>query len=127
MPKTFIMKELMEKKFSFSVWFKNLTSATVVDANIQMTSYYANGCMLVMPAKTCVKGHQVLLRFKFNGKSIEVTGNVVDLVTIDERMNEVNVQFTQYIKEEWQAVNEQFEKKQEEITALLQKLKNINE
>lgn len=128
------MKELSEIELVFSIKFKNLTSATVVESQIQMTSFYQNGCNLVIPSKVCQKGHQVLLSFTFEKskrknslpKKMELTGNVVELVPVNEKFNEVNIQFSQYVKEEWQTLIEQFEIRQEEINALIQKLKKIS-
>lgn len=128
------MKELEEIQLVFSIWFKNLTSGTIVESRIQMTSFYQNGCHLVVPVRVCAKGHQVLLRVMLEKpkrktslpKMIEMTGTILELAAIDEKCNEINIQFSQYVKEEWQAFTEQFEIRQEEINSLIQKLKKIS-
>ena len=116
----------------FVVWFKNLTSDTVVGDNIKMLSFTTNGCCIQLPVKTCSRGHQILLRLNYesskkskSAKKIEITGNITELAPIDETLCEVTIHFNQYIKEEWQAILDKFEIKQEKVTSLIAKLKKI--
>lgn len=130
-----LMKDLLEKKLNFVIRFKNLTSGTAVESSVTMISFSNNGCSLVTPVKTCAQGHQVLLRFLFeappktksNAKAIEITGNIIDMLPINEKSNEVNIQFIQYVKEEWQSIIDKFDRYQDEISGLVSKLKDINE
>ena len=124
------MKELLENKAHLTIKFKNLTSETSVDETVEMISCSINGCSLIVPAKSCVKGHQVHLLIKYGPqlkqkeKGIEVIGKIQELIPVDEKTVEIIIQFNQYIKQEWEGLLNQLDLKQNEVTEMLGKLKS---
>lgn len=121
-----LMRELIENERATKASFKNLTSGTSVEANICLTSCALNSCSFILPIKSCALGHQALLRINLGPKKqIEVTGKINQLEQINESMIEVTITLGQFVKEEWHALLGLMEKKQNEINALLKKLKEL--
>jgi hypothetical protein len=127
------LKELLENNFRLTVYFKNLTSETSIPEAMTIISLFSNGCSIELPVKSCSQGHQTRLHFvlendripKDQRKKIEVIGKVIELTPTNEKVSEVKVQFNQFIKEEWEALLDVLEAKQEEISSIVHKMKTI--
>lgn len=126
------MEELLNSNDLFVVWFKNLTSETIVSSKIKMISFSSSGCIQQMPVKSCSGGHKILLCLNFESskktkleKKVEIIGNIAEVVAIDEKFCEVSINFNQFIKEEWHQILDKFSKKQENVNLLINKLKKI--
>lgn len=127
-----LLKDLLETNFSLSVKFKNLTSETALNSDLRALAVSNNGCVLELPHKSCAKGHQILLKFLIKSEGakvghaseIEIIGKVTETAPIDENVCEVSIVFNQFIKEEWQLLLDFFERKQEFVTNIINKMKS---
>lgn len=126
-----LMQQLLENQILLLVNFTNLTSGTKLNSGIKINSFSVTDCSLVSESKCGSEGHQVLLQFqvvdsqtKAISHDLEIIGKVSKVNSSEESKNfEVEVQFKQYSKDEWQKILQLFDLRQERMASVIKGLK----
>jgi len=114
-----------------AIEIQNTTTNTEVkkNANVQLIELHERGAMLQIPAKSCARGHNLMVKFRTETPKKEIfeftTTAKVDSTEPQDggEFDQVVIVFLQYDEDSWEMFQKYFTARQEEIVNFLKAAK----
>lgn len=123
----------------YIVAFNNTSTLSILDyTKIDFTEFAETSMTITLPKGACSIGHSITIYVASKKKPIQVkklqnnvglpntyafTAKVVNISPNGETLVAVELNLTHYTKSEWKEIYKKFEERQEQITALFEKIK----
>ncbi len=112
---------------------RNITSNTraLDPESVLLLELMDKGVKLEMPARSCTQGHQLELELtviptKGHERRVQATGKIIRAEVMDGGAIEAEIEFIQFVTEEWKQFQEVFAARQSDIDAFLNSARGMD-